>query len=325
MNKNTQILITGSPLEKEAMDLFHNEKMAVHILPGIPKKQDILDSIDVYDPQALIIRTGIIDKEILDHSDNIIVIAKHGVGIDNIDADYAAIKKIPIIIAKGANALSVAEHALTLMLAVSKRIFFLDGSVRSGDWAKFYHRGIELSGKKVTLIGFGDVAKNLAKLLEPITALVSRIPSEEMFPNVHYTLDINEALVSADVVSIHCPLTPMTAGMISWPEFSKMKQTCILVNTARGSIVNEEALIEALSSGRIAGAGLDCFEKEPLPNTHPLMSLQNVILTPHVAWATHEGAVRMSCITAKNVIAILKGDKVDPIYFSKKSNDYKNL
>jgi D-3-phosphoglycerate dehydrogenase len=228
-----------------------------------------------------------------------------GTGTDNIDLAAAAKRRVTVTNTPGVSAFSVAEHALALMLAVARRIPAQDGAVRGGAWPR--GQGVELRGKTLGIVGLGAIGRRFAELGR---AIGMRVVAWTMHPDAALgfeLVELDELLRSSDVVSLHVRLSPQTAGMVGPREFGLMKQSAILVNTARGPIVDETAMLEALASKRIAGAGLDVFTAEPLPAGHPLAKLPNVVLTPHSAGITPEALEAGLQLAVSNVWSFLEG------------------
>lgn len=224
--------------------------------------------------------------EVFQHSPRLRLLSIWGTGTDHVDLAAAAKHGIKVTNTPGVSASSVAEHALALMLAVARRIPAQDAAVRQGTWPR--GQGIEMRGKTLGIIGLGAIGRRFAELGRGIGM---RVIAWTLHPDPSLGFDLvelDELLRSSDVVSVHPRLSEQTKGMIGAREFELMKKNAILVNTARGAIVDEAALVLALSSKRIAGAGLDVFAAEPLPPNHALTKLDNVVLTPHSAGVTPE-------------------------------------
>jgi D-3-phosphoglycerate dehydrogenase len=203
-----------------------------------------------------------------------------------------------------------------MMLLLLKRVFALDASLRAGRWEKTSTPGAELTGKHLGVVGCGAIGGDLAALSRsfamPLTIYDPYIESTSI-PFGAERVDKLEALLErADIVSLHCPLTAETRGMIGAAEFARMKATALLVNAARGPVVDERALIVALRTGRIAGAGLDAFTQEPPDPNSPLWQLPNVVVTPHVGGSTREAMIRVAVQAVKNIFTILDGETLDP-------------
>lgn len=228
-----------------------------------------------------------------------------GTGTDNVDLGAAARHGVTVTNTPGVSALSIAEHSLALMLAVARRIPRLDAEVRHGGWPR--GQASQMYGKTLGILGLGAVGRQFARLGEGIGM---RVIAWTMHPNPALAVELvslDDLLRSSDVVSLHLRLSAETRGFIGKPEIEKMKPSAILINTARGAIVDESALCEALASSRIAGAGLDVFEAEPLPNGHPLTRVENVVLTPHSAGVTPEALEAGLQLSIENIWNFLNG------------------
>ncbi|MCP3466635.1 hydroxyacid dehydrogenase [Bradyrhizobium sp. CCGUVB23] len=252
----------------------------------------------------------------LEVSKDMMVVTRIGVGYDSVDVPALSRRKVPLMIAGSANSPSVAEAALFMMLTLAKRAQELHACVRDNKWAD--RLGIlpfDLYGKTVVIVGFGRIGSRTAKrcLAMEMNVLVYdpyKPAADIKAAGCEPVTDLDAALPRADFVSIHCPKTPETVGMFNAARIGLMKRTAYLINTARGGLVEEKALYGALTSGRLAGAGLDVFEQEPPPAGHSLFELPNVIMAPHVAGVTVEAVDRMSEQTARNILSVLDGDPI---------------
>jgi D-3-phosphoglycerate dehydrogenase len=263
--------------------------------------------------QAAIVRVAKFSGDVIRGAKGLKVIAKHGVGYDNIDVKAATECGVVVTFTPAANSQSVAEHALALMLAVARRIgdFSRDMALRKLQSQKLY-QGVELSGKVMGVIGVGGAGGRLAKMTGAgfQMRVIGFDPYKDPWPEgIERMRSLDDLLAQADFVSIHVPLTPETRNLIGAAAFAKMKPTAILVNTARGGIVEEAALGKAVQDGLIAGAGLDVVVDEPLKVDHPLAGLQSVLLTPHVAGVTEEGMMGMATAAAEDVLRVLRGER----------------
>jgi D-3-phosphoglycerate dehydrogenase len=244
------------------------------------------------------------------------VVTRIGVGYDAVDVPALSRRKIPLMVAGTANSPSVAEQALFMMLTLAKRAAEMHSIVKDGKWAsRLGMLPYDLFGKTVLIIGFGRIGTRTAKrcLAMEMNVLVYdpyKPAAEIKAAGCEPVGDLDAALPRADFVSIHCPKNPETVGMFDAARLKRMKPTAYLINTARGGIVVEAALHEALVSGRLAGAGLDVFEQEPPPSGHQLFALPNVIMAPHVAGVTREAVDRMSVQTARNILSALDGEPI---------------
>src|SRR5579859_6467954 len=249
----------------------------------------------------------------LEASRDMKVVTRIGVGYDAVDIAALSRRKVPLLVAGTANSPSVAEQALFMMLTLAKRAQEMHSMVKNGTWAsRLGQLPFDLYGKTLLIVGFGRIGTRTAKrcLAMEMQVLVYdpyRPASEITAAGCEAVPDLDAALPRADFVTIHCPKTPETVGMFNAARFKLMKPSAYLINTARGGIVDEKALHEALVSRKVAGAGLDVFEQESPPVGQPLHSLPNVIMAPHVAGVTVEAVDRMSEQTARNILSALDG------------------
>ena len=310
-----RIFITGSGIVEEAQQLLKKEKCIFEI--GDPKDgpEDIARKLRIFKPDGIIVRQGNINSEVQDAAQSLKVICKHGVGTDNIDIEAATKRGIPVMYTPLANYESTAEHTLALILSLVRRIPFEDKRIRSGVFVKKQYDGIELQGKTLGLIGFGRIGRRLAELVAPFKMnVVVYHPSckVENLPQYISKVERVESLFTqADIISIHCQLKPETGNLINKQTIAQMKGGAYLINTARGGIVNEYDLLQALKEKRISGAALDVFEIEPPAVDNPLFKLENVILTPHIAGASDNSLMNMGIEAIKNVLTVLKGASFD--------------
>ena len=249
----------------------------------------------------------------LEASGDMKVVTRIGVGFDAVDVPALSRRKVPLMVAGTANSPSVAEQALFMMLMLAKRAVEMHSIVKDDKWAsRLGMLPYDLYGKTVLIVGFGRIGTRTAKrcLAMEMDVLIYdpyKSAAEIKAAGCEQVADLDAALPRADFISIHCPKNPETVGMFNAARLQRMKPTAYLINTARGGIVDEPALYDALSSGRLAGAGLDVFEQEPPPSGHQLFALPNVIMAPHVAGVTREAVDRMSEQTARNILSALDG------------------
>ena len=264
---------------------------------------------------AILLRTARLSNDVLSYCNKLKIVSRHGVGYDNVNVDYLNKKNIALGITSTSNAISVAEHVLTSFLYLSKNIHLSDKLTREG---KFNDKSslpnfFELYQKNIVIFGFGRIGKAVAKRCLGFEAnvyvydpFVSKDVVEE---NNCKVVDKTNGLKIADYISFHLPLNTETKNFIDEQELSIMKETAIVVNTARGGIINEASLVNALQNKKILGAGLDVFEKEPPDENHPLFNLDNVILSPHNAALTIECRKRMAVESAENITFFLLDNK----------------
>lgn len=268
---------------------------------------------EIVDADAVLVRIIELPGSLLATAKNLKIVSKHGVGYDNIDLDYCKSHGVAVTITPNANSLSVAEHAFTLMLTLAKNIIPVSNEYRTvGFAAKNHAPGIEMTGKTLGLIGMGRIGKHVLHMCKDgldMHVIVYDPYISEVPEGVEKVDDLSELLRRADVVTLHCLLTDETRKLIDRERLALMKPTALLINCARGPIVDEAALIEALENGRLAGAGLDVTDPEPVAPDSSLFKLPNVIVTPHYAPTTVESATRVSKIAAENINAVLAGQE----------------
>ena len=264
------------------------------------------------DVDGILLRTTKLDKEILQHCDNLKIISRHGVGYDNVDLDFLNDNKIALCITSTSNAVSVAEHVLSFFIYLTKNLSLSDRLVKEGNFEKRSElpNFFELYKKKVLIIGFGRIGKEVAKRCLGFDMEVyvydPFLNNEIIIRNQCIPIEKNQGLAIADFITIHLPLNGDTKNFISQTELNLMKKNSILVNTSRGGIVNENDLCIALESKKIQGAGMDVFVSEPPESNHPFFKLDNIWLTPHNAALTLECRERMSLEASQNIVFFLK-------------------
>ncbi|ANC03303.1 hydroxyacid dehydrogenase [Pseudomonas putida] len=310
------ILLTGPALAAEAMNLAAQH--GVKIVPTTPYlPEDELEAIiRAEQPDAIVVRQGKLTRAMIEASPKLKLIAKHGVGYNTIDIQAAAEHGIPVSIAVGANAQSVAEHAFALMFSVARQTALLDARMRDGHWDKASANGIELSGKTLGLVGLGSIGSILMELVAPLRMKVKVFdPYLKELParlHVEREEDFDRLLAESDIISLHCPLTETNHNLIGAAQLERMRPGAILINTARGELIDTNALVKALSERRIAGAGLDTFNPEPPPADSPLWGLPTLVATPHVGANTSEARDRVGLVCVRQVLEVLAGNALDP-------------
>jgi D-3-phosphoglycerate dehydrogenase len=310
-------ILISQPIHETGIRLLTGKGYDVRVAPDIT--QATLTR-EIQDASGLLVRTAVISAEVIEAGRSLKVISRHGVGYENIDVIAANRRKIPVCITHQANALSVAEHILALMLALAKRIVPYDQATRNGNWEiRDSYNALDLNGKVLGIIGMGRIGSLVclkAKAAFNMEVLVySPRASRKAVEKVGGRLvpGIPEVLSAADFISLHVPLTPETKGLIGEEEFRMMKPSAFLVNCARGPVVNEVALVRALKEGVIAGAGLDVFDPEPPQKDNPLFGLSNVVMSPHSAALTAECVMRMATQAAQAVIDVLEGRRPEGV------------
>lgn len=306
----SKVVITQK-LHDKGMELLEKNAEAVIAETGEPRKLDPF----LADADGLIIRIGSIDRQGLMAAKNLKVVGRPGVGVDDVDVQTCTELGIPVVIVPGANTRSVAEHALMLMLALSKDLMHSDKETRKGNFGvRSSYKAYELKGKILGLIGGGAIGTDLGMLASAIGMKVMVYDPYLKKEDVEargwqYEQNLDDLYKNADVISVHVPLTEQTRGMIGKREFSLMKPNAILINCARGGIIDEDALYDALKNNRIHGAGTDVLEQEPFDPSHKLMELDNFIITPHMAGQTVEAATGVATGCVEGVLAVINGQK----------------
>ncbi len=302
-------VLIAAPIHNKAIKMLKEAGFEV-VVKEYPDESELIELIK--DADALIVRSKpLVTRRVIEAAGKLKVIGRAGVGLDNIDLEAADERGITVYNAPDASTNSVAELTIGLMLAVLRKISYADRSMRNGKWVKKECLGRELHGKVLGVIGMGRIGKAVARIayygfgMKIIYYSRRRHRDIEEEVKAQY-YDLETVLRTADVITIHVSLTPQTKHLINEERLKLMKPTAILINTARGSIIDTNALIKALKEGWIAGAGLDVFEEEPLPKNHPLTELDNVVLTPHIGANTIEAQERAGIEIAHKIIEYFK-------------------
>lgn len=311
------ILVTGPDLDPAAARLVEDHGFKTVHTPAYADSAVISEFLQKTGAQGIVSRMGRIDAPVMDAAPNLKVISKHGVGVDNIDIQAAAQRGIPVLVATGANAVSVAEHAIALLLASAKRILPLDQGLRAGKWEKPGFSGREIAGSTMGLVGMGAIAqatgriaKGLGLRLVGFDPYASDVVFEEL--NVTRCSSLDELLSVSNILSLHCPLTDQTRGMINTDAISQMPKGGYIINTARGGLIDEAALVASIQSGHLAGAGLDTFAVEPPKHDHPFFSVPEIVLTPHIGGVTRQAGARVGVDAVRGIFQVLDGQPVAP-------------
>jgi D-3-phosphoglycerate dehydrogenase len=310
-----KVLVTDG-IQQAGLDILaQREDVVIDRCWNRPNEDDLIDRVANVD--AILVGTTRITERIIEAARGLKVVSRRGVGYDNIDLAALRRRKIPLTIVGSANASTVAEHTLCFILALAKQTMAYDRATRAGDW-QFRESllAVDLLGKTLLLLGFGRVGRAVALrasafgmrvlVYDPLVSkeVISEFRAEPI-------VDLLHGLAICDFLSVHVPLTHQTAGSIGRQELAAMRPTAFIISTARGGVIDEDCLVNALRMGLIRGAGLDVFNEEPPPPNHPLLGLENVILSPHSAALTGECAQRMDKVAAKNCLDAIDG-KLDP-------------
>lgn len=299
------------PLHPDAVALFQaRPDITFEVLEPVDPAR-LMERIASAD--AISVRNTAIPASLIARGNRLRTVARHGVGYDAVDVAALTARRIPLTITSGANATSVAEHALALLLAVAKRVTELDAALQRGDWLPPAGRPmVELSGRTGLVIGHGRIGHRVAKLCAAFGMRVlvcdPYIDQAAIAAAGHRAVaSLDAALPEADVVTVHVPKSAETTGMLDARRLALLPAHAILINTARGGLVDEAALAAALRAGRLLGAGLDVFAAEPVPRDNPLLGLPNVVASAHLAAGTEEGMRRMGILCAQNILDVLDG------------------
>jgi D-3-phosphoglycerate dehydrogenase len=256
--------------------------------------------------EAMLVRSAVkVTKKIIDASTDLKVIGRAGTGVDNIDVPAATARGILVMNVPGGNTVTAAEHTIALLFALARNVPQGDASLRAGQWERSRFTGRELTGKTLGLVGFGRIGRAVADramgLKMHVAAFDPLVPSFEMDgAGVKAVETLDELLAMSDVISVHTPMMASTRGLLNRETLAKAKKGVMIINCARGGVVDEASLVEALASGQVSGAALDVFEKEP-PVGSPLLALPNVVLTPHLGASTKEAQTRVAIAVAEQV------------------------
>jgi D-3-phosphoglycerate dehydrogenase len=312
-NRKTLLITETMPAGGLAL-LRSRDDIDVHVFPNAIAQDGFNDLLRRHAPvHGVALGPTRFGTAELQSAAGMLVVTRMGVGFDAIDVPALTAAGVPLMTTGIANSPSVAEAALFMMLALAKRAAELDALVKQGRWLERLGAiPFDLYGRTVVIVGFGRIGSRTAKrclAMEMNVVVVDPLkdPAEIQAAGCRPAMDLDSVLPEADVVSLHCPKTPQTVGLFGAERLARMKPTATLINTARGGIVDEAALHAALTSGRLAGAGLDVFASEPPSPDNPLFRLPNVITAPHVAGVTREALDRMGLQTARNILSVLDG------------------
>lgn len=311
------ILVTGPDLDPAAIKLVNDHGFQTVHTPPYADSDVIAQILRDTPAVGIVSRMGRIDASVMDAAPQLKVISKHGVGVDNIDLQAAADRGIPVLVATGANAVSVAEHAIALILTSVKRILPLDAGLRAGKWEKPGFSGREISEATLGLMGMGAIARATGKIAKGLgLTLLGYDPyaPDSAFDAIAATrcATFEELLERSNILSLHCPLTEQTRGILNADTIARMPKGSYVVNTARGALIDEDALLAAIQSGHLAGAGLDTFATEPPAADHPFFSDPRIVLTPHIGGVTREAGARVGVDAVRGILQVLDGQAVAP-------------
>ena len=300
----SSILVTGADLAPQAIALLEGHDI---VYAGkAPTEDDLIALCRAHDPVAIIVRYGKVGAAVMDAAPSLKVISKHGSGTDTIDKTAAQQRGIEVVAAVGANAAAVAEQALALLLACAKSVVALDARMHAGHWDKATHKSLELGGRTIGLIGLGAIGLRFARMADALgMRVLGYDPYAKNLPAYVQPADLATLWAESDAVSLHCPLTDDNRELLNARTLAQCKRGVIIVNTARGGLIDEDALLAAVRSGQVAMAGLDSFAVEPMTPGHPFQGEKNIVLSPHIGGVTSDAYVNMGVGAARNLLQVL--------------------
>lgn len=302
------ILVTAADLAPQALALLTD--FDIVYAGKTPSEQDIASLCRQHDPVAIIVRYGKVGAEAIHAAPSLRVISKHGSGTDTIDKVAAKARHVEVRAAVGANAAAVAEQAMALLLACAKSVPALNARMHSGHWDKATHKSVELAGRTIGLIGLGAIGQRFARMARALEMRVIGFdPYASQVPADIEVVNLETIWRESDAISLHCPLTDDNRGLLNRDTLAHCKPGVLIVNTARGGLIDEAALLEAVRSGHVASAGLDSFAMEPMVADHPFRDEDRIILSPHIGGVTSDAYVKMGVAASENLLAVLREAK----------------
>lgn len=311
--KKVVVIEPGYHDYKEETRVLEAHNTNIIALPIGTERSEILNQVS--DADAIMVREGIVDAEILSAAEKCKVVVRYGVGVDNIDLAYAKEKGIYVANVPDYGSEDVAEHAVSLMVAATRRVVTRDKDVRAGEWGIGQAEPIpRMGGKVLGIVGFGRIARSFRNKAAGLgfsnTLVFDPGLSQEDAKKAGVTkVELQDLVLESDFISLHAPLNEHTRHMFNAELIGKMKPRAVLVNTGRGGLVDEEALYQALKQNKIHAAGIDVFETEPVQSNNPLLTVPNAICTDHTAWFTEESVIELQHKGAQEVLRVFDGKK----------------
>jgi D-3-phosphoglycerate dehydrogenase / 2-oxoglutarate reductase len=306
-----KVLVTGADMHPEGIDLLR----PCARLEFLESPEAAALEAAVGDVDAIFCRSGMISAAVIEAAPRLKIVSRHGVGYDNVDVDACSRSGVLVTTTGEANSQSVSELAFGLILALARDLVRANAEMDAGRWQRGGLVGTELYGKTLGIVGLGRVGRRLARHAAgfdlEVLACDPYLDAATVAKRGARQVDLPTLLAQADFVSLHLPLNTETRHLIDAAALAQMKETAFLVNAARGGLVDEAALYTALTQKQIAGAALDVFDQEPLPGGHPLVGLDTVCHTPHIAGQSAESLMRMSVQTGQNILTVLRGERLD--------------
>jgi len=313
MHNRFNVVMTAPRLAAPAVALLEQAGCAIHYLPPYPSADAVAALTRAVQADAILCRQGRVTAVVMDASPRLRIVARHGVGVDEVDVGEAARRRLLVTRAPGSNTAAVAEHTLALLLALAKELKPLSELVACGGWRGVATQVRDIAGLRLGLVGMGAIGCAVARLATPFgmrVAAYDPAAPDAAFAEVARAASVLELAAAADVLSVHCPLLPETRHLIDAAVLAALPAGAWVINTARGGLIDEPALAAAIDSGHLGGAGLDVFEDEPPPAEHPLRGHPKVIVTPHVAGVTEGSLINMGVMAAECIVAALTGGAV---------------
>lgn len=313
----TTILVTGPRLDGAAVKLAEQRGATLEFMPPYADEASLIAAVQESGAEVILSRMGRVSAAVMAAAPALRVIAKHGAGVDNIDLAAAADRGIPVLSVPGGNAVSVAEHTMASVLAVTKQVTTLDAGMRAGRWDKPGFLGREIAGLRMGLVGIGAIARATARMAQGfglrLAAFDPHAP-DAVFTEagVERVAELEVLLAQSDIISLHCPLTAETRNLLDARRLALLPQGAVVVNTARGGLIDEPALLDAVRSGHLSGAALDSFVAEPPSADHPFFGEPRILLSPHVAGVTAEAGARVARAAVEGALDIIEGRPVPP-------------
>ena len=304
------VIMTAPHLAQPAVALIEATGATLHYMDPYPTVGDVATLAAAVHPVAILSRQGPVTAEVMDAAPGLRSVARPGVGVDDVDVAAAGARGITVTRAPGSNTQAVAEHTMALMLALLKDLPHLSGQVAGGGWRDAGDRVRDVAGLRLGLVGCGAIGQAVARLASAFGMDVAgHDPAGG--PGIA-RLSLDDLLSRSDVLSLHLPLLPATRHIVAAPQLAALPPGAVVINTARGGLVDEAALLAAINAGHVSGAALDVFEHEPPPAGHPLRRHARVICTPHVAGVTDGSLTAMGVMAAECIVAVLQGRPVPP-------------
>lgn len=312
------VLVTGPTVSEAGQKILRDIGAEIDFMQTPVGEQSLVDAFAKRPYDAVVVRSSPpLTARVIESAKALKIISKHGAGTDSIDVATATRRGIAVMMANGANAGAVAEHSLALMLCIVRELPRFHKGLQNGVWKDLGYVVTGFRDRTVGIVGYGQIGRRTADLVAACGAKVivhtrSRV---ELPEGMELEQDFDALLRRVDILSLHCPLTGKTRGLVGKRELALLKPGSIVVNTSRGPVIDEAALIAALRSGHLGGAGLDTFEQEPPARDNPLFHMDNVICTPHIAVATTDASFQMGTIAAHNIVSYMRGEVYDPANF----------